>query len=494
MFALLFILIVFLTGGLLWLGSQWRGQRTESMRRMHDYETQHMLNRERLEHTKKDCTQLTQELLWHQKELQDARAQGIQLEERLKHQTSQYEQLRTHCAAVEEQQQSAWQNWQNAQQQCTKLEMLYEQAQQHTEQQKKFLTDVHQQFSEKFENLTQKIFEEQSRQLSTKNNDQLSILLSPLRENLKDLQENIKDTYDRESRERFSLTKEVTKLAELSTKVGDDANQLAQALRSNHKIQGNWGELILENILEYAGLRRDQDYWSQKSVLQEGDRLQPDIIIRLPDHKHIIIDAKVSLVDFEKYLCATTKEEIKQATKKHTDAIRQHIRSLSKKNYQILYTLASLDFVLLFIPIEPAYLLALSHDDRLFQDAWQKNIVLVSPTNLLATLRTVAALWKQERQNRNAHAIAHCAGLLYDKFVHLLADLEEIGHRLAAAQTAHARTIHKLQFGRGNLLHHVEHIKSLGIQTGQAIPDHYLSGEESRENGRTEQSTPERVE
>jgi len=322
------------------------------------------------------------------------------------------------------------------------------------------------QLSTHFENLAGKILEQNTKKFSEHSEKNISTLLGPLKERIQDFQKKVEETYSHEARERFALKKEIEKIVEANQQITRETHNLTQALRGDVKAQGNWGEMILEKILEASGLRQGQEYIVQGKDLglvnQEGKRLKPDVIINLPDDKHIIIDSKVSLtLHFKQYL----------------DSLYGHIDDLSAKEYQDLEQLDSPNFVLMFVPIEGAFSLAVQADDQLFSYAWERHIVIVSPTTLLATLRTVASLWKQERQNRNAQEIARQGGLLYDKFVGFLGDLERIGEALNKSQTAYSEAINKLQHGRGNILTKIEKLKDLGAKTSKSLPTPFIPSE-----------------
>jgi DNA recombination protein RmuC len=258
-------------------------------------------------------------------------------------------------------------------------------------------------------------------------------------------------------------------------KIQEDATNLTRALKGDNKKQGNWGEVILERILESSGLTKDREYRIQNSLTgNEGNRLQPDIIIDLPDNKHLVIDSKVSLVAYEQYVNASTEEDRLLYLKQHIFSIKTHIQGLSNKNYQALHQINSPDFVVLFIPIESSFGLAVQQDAELFNFAWDKKVVVVSPSTLLATLRTIASIWKQERQNRNVLEIARLSGTLYDKFVGFVADMEGIGKNIRQSQDAYDKAMNKLHTGAGNLSATSEKIKALGAKTNKQIDSKYL--------------------
>ncbi|MGE3757485.1 MAG: DNA recombination protein RmuC [Pseudobdellovibrionaceae bacterium] len=326
-----------------------------------------------------------------------------------------------------------------------------------------------------FENLANRIFEDKSAKFTTQNLQGLQILLDPLREKIKDFEKKVEDTYSIERSERGSLRGELQKLVSLNQQMSTDANNLTRALRGDIKTQGHWGEFILESILEKSGLRKEEEYTIQSTQYGErGQVLKPDVIVNLPDEKHIIVDSKVSLVAYETYAAAETDQDKEKSARLHIESLKKHIDGLSGKDYHLANKLITPDFVILFMPIEPAFALAFKHKADLFQYAWDKNIAIVSPTTLLATLRTVGALWKQDKQERNAQEIAKRGGMLYDKFVSLISDLEDVGKKLKAATESYDQVVGKVSSGPGNLVRQVEMLKELGAKTQKSLPQKVL--------------------
>jgi DNA recombination protein RmuC len=350
------------------------------------------------------------------------------------------------------------------------------------EEQKGQLEKLQERFTKEFELLANKIFEEKSQKFTDQNRTQLDILLQPLGEKLKDFEKKINDTHLEDTKERASLKEQLAQLHQLNQKMSNEANNLTRALKGEAKTQGDWGEYVLTNILEKSGLIKDQTYVVQQSMTTEdGRRVQPDVIINLPDNKHLIIDSKVSIVAYKRFVQAETEEDRALALKEHVASVRRHIGDLSSKNYQQLYALNSLDFVLLFMPIEPAFAAALQGDDELFNVAFSKNIVIVSPSTLLATLRTVASIWRQEQQNKNAIEIARQSGDLYDKFAGFVEDLQKVGVRLADAQKVHEEALKKLHSGRGNLMNRAKRLAELGAKTSKQLPSELAGNENDAE-------------
>jgi len=321
-----------------------------------------------------------------------------------------------------------------------------------------------------FKNLANDLLEEKSKKFTDQNKVNLEGLLKPLGERIQAFEQQVVQT-NKESLERnVALRTEVRKLNELNTQITKEAENLAKAIKGDTKAQGNWGEFILESILEKSGLVRDREYSVQASfVTEEGKRYQPDVIVKLPEGKHLIIDAKVSLVNYEQFCSAEQEVERGLALKKHVQSIRRHIQALSEKNYQQQYNLTGLDFVLMFVPVEPAFSLAAQHDTALFDDAYEKNIVLVAPSTLIATLRTIANIWKHEYRNQNALEIAQQGGALYDKFVDFTEDIMKLGRQMETTQETYLKATKKLYEGRGNLLRRAEDIKALGARTSKAL-------------------------
>jgi DNA recombination protein RmuC len=325
--------------------------------------------------------------------------------------------------------------------------------------------------SDQFKNLANQILEEKSKRFAEQNQQNLDILLKPLQEKLTDFRKQVDETYQSEARERFALKQEVEKLAGLNLRMTDETRALTNALKGESKTQGDWGELVLETILENSGLRKGEEYLVQDTqTISDGSRLQPDVVIRLPESKHLVIDSKVSITAYTRYIQADD-DTIKTAElNSHVLSIKQHIQGLSAKNYQDLYGVGSIDFVLMFIPIEPAFLAAMRHAPDIYQEALKKNIVIVCPSTLLATVRTVAHLWRQEHQNRNAQEIARQCASLYDKFVGFVEDLDKVGQRLEQAQISYSDAVGKLKTGRGNLIRTAENVKKLGVKPNKSLP------------------------
>ncbi|WP_017939891.1 DNA recombination protein RmuC [Pseudomonas thermotolerans] len=325
-----------------------------------------------------------------------------------------------------------------------------------------------------FAELAGKIFDEREQRFAETSQQRLGQLLDPLRERIQAFEKRVEESYQQEARERFSLARELERLQLLNQRLSDEATNLTRALQGQ-KIQGNWGELVLERVLEHAGLEKGREYQTQVSLRSsEGERFQPDVLIRLPGDKQVVVDAKVSLTAYQQLIAAGDEQQRQSALKQHVQSLRNHLKGLSVKDYQRLEGLHSLDFVLLFVPIEAAFAAALQADPELFREAFERNVVIVSPTTLLATLRVIDSLWRQERQSQNAREIAERAGALYDKFVAFVADLDEMGSRLQQLDKAYAAARNKLVEGRGNLVGRVENLKLLGARASKSLPAELL--------------------
>ena len=342
-------------------------------------------------------------------------------------------------------------------------------------EQKSELEKIQDKFRLEFKNLANEILEEKTKKFTEQNKSNLSNLLGPLKERIKDFEKKV-DQSNKESIDRnAALRQQIMSLKELNLKMTTDTENLTKALKGEAKTMGNWGEFILESILEKSGLVKGREYEIQESVRsEEGSQMRPDIVVKLPEKKNIVIDSKVSLVDYEKYVNTEDKEKEKHYLKMHVASLKRHIKSLSAKNYQNLYDITGLDFVLLFMPIEPAFSLAVQAEEGLFMDAYEMNIVIVSPSTLIATLRTIASIWRQEYQNRNAQEIARQGGALYDKFVGFLNDLVELGKKLDDTQKAYKASMNKLSDGKGNLIKKAQDIKELGAITRKNLPQNLL--------------------
>jgi DNA recombination protein RmuC len=333
-----------------------------------------------------------------------------------------------------------------------------------------FREDSKEQLSNQFKTLASEILEEKSKKFTDQNKINLDQILGPLKIKISEFQGKVQEVYIQESKDRSALSEQVKQLMTLNNQLSDDAHNLTQALKGQSKAQGNWGELILERVLEASGLRKGHEYNVQVShVREDGTRVQPDVVVHLPEQRHLIIDAKVSLTAYEIHANSDNDPERIAAIKKHLESVRSHIKELSEKNYHQLYGLQSFDFVLMFIPVEPAFMLAISHDNNLWLESWKKNILLVSPSTLLFVVRTVAHLWKQEQQNSNAQEIASRGAELYNKLAGFVEDLDMLGKRLQQAQISYDDAYGKFSKGKGNVIRQAEMLKELGIKPSKSI-------------------------
>ena len=351
--------------------------------------------------------------------------------------------------------------------------------------QKAELEALQDRFTKEFENLANRILEEKSQKFVEQNRNNLDVILNPLKEKIRDFEQKVDQAYKSEAAERNSLKGEIGKLVELNKQISDEAHNLARALKGDTKKQGNWGEFILEKILEHSGLERDREFKVQHSTSnEEGRRVQPDVVVFLPDNKHLIVDSKVSLVAYEAMVNAGSEEEREQYLREHVQSVKNHVRQLSEKKYQSAEGMNAPDFVLLFMPIEPSFSVAIQGDTDLFAYAWDRKIVIVSPSTLLATLRTIASLWKQERQTRNALEIARVGGALYDKFKGFIDDLIDVGKKMDAAKAGYSDAMNKLSSGPGNIIKRIEDLRKLGAKSSKELPQALV--ERALESGDTD--------
>ena len=331
--------------------------------------------------------------------------------------------------------------------------------------QKKDLEEIQKKFSSEFENLAQKILETKSEKFTKQNKENLDHLLKPLQEKIEKFEKRVEATHKDNIDYHAALRQQIIGLTELNEQMSREATNLTKALKGDSKFQGNWGELVLERVLEKSGLERDREFFVQQSFTNDqGQRLLPDVVLHLPEGKRMIIDSKVSLTSYERYINCEDEEERLKYLKEHVNSLKKHVEQLSAKNYFELYDIESPDFVLLFVPIEPAFALALNHDNSLYTSAFEKNIVIVTPTTLLATLRTIDSMWTNEKQQQNAIEIATQAGRLYDAFHRLSEDLLKVGDQMDRAKGSYSEAMRRLTDGPGNLVSRVEKLKKLGAK------------------------------
>lgn len=406
--------------------------------------------------------------------------------ERLENKTSQINELKEKV----EQQESSYHHQQKVTEtdkvKIAELQTLLEDERKLTHEKIALLEKAEKNMTTAFENISTRIIEEKSKKFTEQNKQNIGEILNPLREQLGDFRKKIEDVYDKETRDRVSLFNEITSLKSLNEQMSKDAINLTRALKGESKTRGNWGEVILQRVLEDSGLKNGREYEAQESYRDKHGKLfYPDVVVHLPDNKDVVIDSKISLNAYEKFCSSEDSEEQKQALTEHLNAIRTHVSDLEDKNYDELVKINSLDMVLMFVPIEPALMLAFEQDNNLYHDAFKRGIILVSPTTLHMTLRIIHNMWRYEYQNKNAQEIAKRAGDMYDKFVGFVDALEDVGDKLDKAQSAYQTAHNRLVDGKGNLVGRAEAIRKLGLQTNKkldkAIVDRQSENDETLE-------------
>ena len=402
-------------------------------------------------------------------------AELIRLQQAVEHLTPSIESLRADVAQREQQIEGQREEIAALSQSQARLQQSLQEREAHHQEQLKQLTDARKQMTEQFQNLSAEVLKNNSQQLAQQQNERLTHLLKPFDQRLQAFGEQVRRTHDTDVRERISLKEELKRLAEQGERMTQEADGLAKALKGEAKTRGDWGEVILERVLEQSGLRRDQEYRVQVTHHDEDNRrFQPDVIIDLPDGKHLIIDSKLSLVSWLKVSEASDGEEQAQALDELIASTRTHVRGLSTKAYEKLEGINSVDFVLCFIPLESAFATVVNADPDLYRDAMERNVILVSPTTLLATMRTVALTWRSERQERNALKIAVEAGKMYDQLVAYSESLNAVGQRLDQAQVSYEQARKRLSDGRGNLLRRAENVRLLGAKASKRLKQDLL--------------------
>ncbi|AUC23327.1 MULTISPECIES: DNA recombination protein RmuC [Polaribacter] len=357
----------------------------------------------------------------------------------------------------------------------TRLETEFKNVEEKLAHNKNEVEKLQEKFTNNFEVLANKILEEKSSKFTQQNQENLKIILNPLQEKIKVFEDKVDKTHKESIDYHAALRQQILGLKELNQQMSKETLNLTKALKGDNKMQGNWGELVLERVLEKSGLEKDREYYVQQSFTNEdGRRILPDVVIHLPDNKKMIVDSKVSLTAYEQFINEEDETLKEQFLKAHVASLQRHVHQLSEKKYEDIYKIESPDFVLLFIPIEPAFAVALNYDNHLYNKAFEKNIVIVTPTTLLATLRTIDSMWNNEKQQRNALEIARQAGALYDKFNGLLGDLVGIGKRIDDSKNEYSNAMNKLFEGRGNLITSVEKLKKMGAKAKKAIPENII--------------------
>jgi len=365
----------------------------------------------------------------------------------------------------------------------TKKETDFENLWERNQEQKQEVEKLQEKFTKEFENLANKILEEKTNKFTEQNKENMKNILSPLQDKIQLFEKKVEDTHKESIDYHAALRQQILGLREMNEQMSKETINLTKALKGDSKMQGNWGELVLERVLEKSGLEKDREYYVQQShTTPDGQRVFPDIVINLPDGKKMIVDSKVSLTGYEKYINEEDDSLRAIYLKEHVASIKRHVEQLGEKNYHDLYEIESPDFVLLFIPIEPAFAIALNEDTALYNKAFEKNIVIVTPSTLLATLRTIDSMWTNQKQQENAYEIARQAGALYDKFEGFVADLVKLGNKIKDSKTEYDNAMNKLVEGKGNLITSVEKLKKMGAKAKKSLPENVLRRAEMDDN------------
>lgn len=360
--------------------------------------------------------------------------------------------------------------------QLSKKEVDFENLWERHKEQKNEITELQEKFTKEFENLANKILEEKSAKFTEQNSENMKNILMPLQDKIQGFEKKVEQTHKESIDYHAALRQQIIGLSEMNAQMSKETLNLTKALKGDSKMQGNWGELVLERVLEKSGLEKGREYEVQQSFTNsEGNRVLPDVVINLPDGKKMIVDSKVSLVAYERWINEESEILKIDFLKEHVNSIKRHVEQLGNKNYHDLYQIESPDFVLLFIPIEPAFAIALNEDSTLYNKAFDRNIVIVTPTTLLATLRTIDSMWTNQKQQENAFEIARQAGALYDKFEGFVTDLVRIGNKIKDTKTEYESAMSKLVDGRGNLISSVEKLKKMGAKAKKSLPENIIA-------------------
>lgn len=423
--------------------------------------------RERLHDIQQQMQMAQEQLQSNQKQLAD-QAMGLgKLEER----DATLKTLREELLSKEQKLDQQVQQVTSLSSELSKLKEAQHKDKEHYQSSLKLLDENKQQLLKDFEHLSNKIYEQKQKDFTQQSRDGMSALLNPFKEQMQGLQKKVEEVYVQESKDRTALATQITDLHKLNVRMSDEANALTRALKGESKTQGNWGELVLETVLEQSGLREGVEYVREAFHKDdEGKSYRPDVIINLPENKHIVVDSKVSLTAYSEYVSTENAQEQAVYLKAHIESIKKHINDLSEKAYQKLKGVNSPDFVFLFMPVEPAFMLAFQHDEKLFNQAFEKRIVVVTPTTLLASLRTVSSLWALEKQNKSTLELAERAAKLHDKFVGFVSFMQKLGNQMQTTQKTYDDAWKNLKEGNGNLIGQVHQLKELGIRTKKDLP------------------------
>jgi len=411
-----------------------------------------------------------------------SKSEKIGLEEKLIGLNSQFEGLRAQLQKTDEEKEIIRSEKDSLAIQLSKKEVDFENLWERNLEQKQEVEKLQEKFTKEFENLANKILEEKTNKFTEQNKENMKNILSPLQDKIQLFEKKVEDTHKESIDYHAALRQQILGLREMNEQMSKETVNLTKALKGDSKMQGNWGELVLERVLEKSGLEKDREYYVQQAhISEDGQRVFPDVVINLPDGKKMIVDSKVSLTAYEKFSNEEDETLRNGYLKEHVNSIKRHVEQLGEKNYQDLYQIESPDFVLLFIPIEPAFAMALNEDTSLYNKAFEKNIVIVTPSTLLATLRTIDSMWTNQKQQENAYEIARQAGALYDKFEGFVADLVKVGNKIKDSKTEYDAAMNKLVDGKGNLITSVEKLKKMGAKAKKSLPEAVLKRAESEE-------------
>jgi DNA recombination protein RmuC len=411
-----------------------------------------------------------------------SKSEKIGLEEKLIGLNSQFEGLRAQLQKTQEEKEIIRSEKDSLAIQLSKKEVDFENLWERNLEQKQEVEKLQEKFTKEFENLANKILEEKTNKFTEQNKENMKNILSPLQDKIQLFEKKVEDTHKESIDYHAALRQQILGLREMNEQMSKETVNLTKALKGDSKMQGNWGELVLERVLEKSGLEKDREYYVQQAhISEDGQRVFPDVVINLPDGKKMIVDSKVSLTAYEKFSNEEDETLRNGYLKEHVNSIKRHVEQLGEKNYQDLYQIESPDFVLLFIPIEPAFAMALNEDNALYNKAFEKNIVIVTPSTLLATLRTIDSMWTNQKQQENAYEIARQAGALYDKFEGFVADLVKVGNKIKDSKTEYDAAMNKLVDGKGNLITSVEKLKKMGAKAKKSLPEAVLKRAESEE-------------